>query len=166
MPAGINTANPERRSRTLPQIVEKDRPIAETANSDVAAQRWSRLGPRSARSNDRQPTATTGQAKSLPFSMEWKRDIMPAPRILPLGFIDRTTSDGAVILLTKPSRKTHADSANCKTAAVAAGPRLAEMQRREPTRQTPPRTASGRGNSTSTTAANEPCPASYPAPTA
>ena len=28
---------------------------------------------------------------------------MPAPRILPLGFIDRTTSDGAVILLTKPS---------------------------------------------------------------
>ena len=34
---------------------------------------------------------------------------MPAPRILPLGFIDRTTSDGAVILLTKPS-----DSSNLR----------------------------------------------------
>ena len=67
----------------------------------------------------------------------------------------------------KPRHKTHADSANCKTAANAAGPRLAEKQRREPTRQTPPKTASGRRNSTSTTtAANEPCPASYPAPTA
>ena len=39
MPAGINTANPERRNCTLTQIVEKDRPIAETANSDVATQR-------------------------------------------------------------------------------------------------------------------------------
>ena len=39
MPAGINTASPERRSRTLTQIVEKDRPIAGKANSDVAAQR-------------------------------------------------------------------------------------------------------------------------------
>ena len=28
---------------------------------------------------------------------------MPAPRILPLGFIDRTTDDGAIILLTTPS---------------------------------------------------------------
>ena len=92
---------------------------------------------------------------------------MPAPRILPLGFIDRTTSDGAVILLTKPSRKTHADSANCKAAANAAVQRLAEKQTREPTQHTPPRTANGRRNSTSTTtAANEPCPASYPAPTA
>ena len=98
--------------------------------------------------------------------MERKRDIMPTPRMLPLGFIDRTTSDGAVILLTKPSRKTYADSANCKTARNAAGPRLAEKQTREPTQHTPQKTASGRRNSTSTTAANEPCPASYPAPTA
>ena len=28
---------------------------------------------------------------------------MPAPRILPLGFIDRTTDDGAIIMLTTPS---------------------------------------------------------------
>ena len=28
---------------------------------------------------------------------------MAAPRILPLGFIDRTTDDGAIILLTTPS---------------------------------------------------------------
>ncbi len=28
---------------------------------------------------------------------------MPAPRILPLGFIDRTTDDGAIMLLTTPS---------------------------------------------------------------
>ena len=95
---------------------------------------------------------------------------MPAHRILPLGFFDRTTSDGAVILLTKPSRKTYVDSANCKTAAVytnTAGPRLAEKQTREPTQHTPQKPANGRGNSTSTTtAANEPCPASYPAPTA
>ena len=67
----------------------------------------------------------------------------------------------------KPRHKTHADSANCKTAANAAGPRLAEKQRRELTQHTPPRTDSGRGNSTSTTtAANEQCPASYRAPTA
>ena len=67
----------------------------------------------------------------------------------------------------KPSRKTHADSANRETAANAAGPRLAEKRTREPTQHTPPRTANGRRNSTSTTtAANEPCPASYPAPTA
>ena len=67
----------------------------------------------------------------------------------------------------KPRHKTHADSANCKTAANAAGPRLAEKQTREPTQHTPPKTANGRRNSTSTTtAANEPCPTSYPAPTA
>ena len=67
----------------------------------------------------------------------------------------------------KPRHKTHADSANCETAANAAGPRLAEKQTREPIQHTPPRTANGRGNSTSTTtAANEPCPTSYPAPTA
>ena len=67
----------------------------------------------------------------------------------------------------KPSRKTHADSANCETAANAPGLRLAEKQRREPTQHTPQKTANGRRNSTSTTtAANEPCPASYPAPTA
>ena len=28
---------------------------------------------------------------------------MAAPRILPLGFIDRTTNDGAIIMLTRPS---------------------------------------------------------------
>ena len=28
---------------------------------------------------------------------------MPEPRILPLGFIDRTTDDGAIIMLTRPS---------------------------------------------------------------
>ena len=28
---------------------------------------------------------------------------MPEPRILPLGFIDRTTNDGAIIMLTSPS---------------------------------------------------------------
>ena len=28
---------------------------------------------------------------------------MPQPRLLPLGFIDRTTDDGAIIMLTKPS---------------------------------------------------------------
>ena len=28
---------------------------------------------------------------------------MPEPRILPLGFIDRTTDDGAIIMLTSPS---------------------------------------------------------------
>ena len=28
---------------------------------------------------------------------------MAAPRILPLGFIDRTTDDGAIIMLTRPS---------------------------------------------------------------
>ena len=28
---------------------------------------------------------------------------MPAPRILPIGFIDRTTNDGAIIMLTRPS---------------------------------------------------------------
>ena len=67
----------------------------------------------------------------------------------------------------KPRHKTHADSANRKTAAVAAGPHLAEKQTRESTQHTPPRTANGRRNSTSTTtAANEQCQASYPAPTA
>ncbi len=34
---------------------------------------------------------------------------MAAPRILPLGFIDRATGDGAIIMLTKPS-----DSHNLK----------------------------------------------------
>ena len=28
---------------------------------------------------------------------------MPEPRLLPLGFIDRTTDDGAIIMLTNPS---------------------------------------------------------------
>lgn len=28
---------------------------------------------------------------------------MPQPRLLPLGFIDRTTDDGAIIMLTRPS---------------------------------------------------------------
>ncbi len=28
---------------------------------------------------------------------------MPQPRLLPLGFIDRTTDDGAIIMLTNPS---------------------------------------------------------------
>ncbi len=28
---------------------------------------------------------------------------MPQPRLLPLGFIDRTTDDGAIIMLTSPS---------------------------------------------------------------
>ena len=68
---------------------------------------------------------------------------------------------------TKPGRKTRAGTANCKTTANAAGPRLAEKQTREPTQHTPPKTANGRRNSTSTTtAANELCPTSYPAPTA
>lgn len=34
---------------------------------------------------------------------------MPAPRILPLGFIDRTTDDDAIIMLTNPN-----DSHNLK----------------------------------------------------
>ena len=67
----------------------------------------------------------------------------------------------------KSRHKTHADSANCETAANAAGPRLAEKQRREPTQHTPQKTANVRRNSISiTTAANEPCPASCPARTA
>ena len=70
-------------------------------------------------------------------------------------------------ILPKPANSGNTRSANRETAANAAGPRLAEKQRREPTQHTPPRNANGRRNSTSTTtAANEPYPASYPAPSA
>ena len=32
---------------------------------------------------------------------------MAATRILPLGFIDRTTDDGTIIMLTSPPRNSH-----------------------------------------------------------
>ena len=58
----------------------------------------------STRETSKSTAATQGQAQTpVPFFMEGKRGIMAEKRILPLGFIDRTTDDGAIIMLTKPS---------------------------------------------------------------
>ena len=51
---------------------------------------------------------------------------MPAPRILPLGFIDRTTDNGAIIRLTAPS-----DSHNLRPETLATLRNPAEEERRQ-----------------------------------
>ena len=35
---------------------------------------------------------------------------MATPRIMPLGFIDRTTGDGAIIMLTNPEESSHSEA--------------------------------------------------------
>ena len=51
---------------------------------------------------------------------------MPAPRILPLGFIERTTDNGAIIRLTAPS-----DSHNLRPETPATLRNPAEEERRQ-----------------------------------
>ncbi len=49
------------------------------------------------------PQTSKGRHSPVPFSVEEKRGVMAESRILPLGFIDSTTEDGAIIMLTRPS---------------------------------------------------------------
>ncbi len=44
-----------------------------------------------------------GQAVACPPFVEGKRGNMATQRILPLGFVDRTTQDGAIMMLTNPN---------------------------------------------------------------
>ena len=52
------------------------------------------------------PAPPQGQVTACPFLWQSKGGKVAAPRILPQGFIDRITDDGAIIMFTSP-RNSH-----------------------------------------------------------